>query len=96
MIAGALVELANHGEHGSLEVIYLRLFLKASPREINQNPVGHELIEVILEVIIITGLQLRETQRGGPLLAAHTLTSLDILKVLELSEQLQRRWLEFI
>jgi hypothetical protein len=85
MITGTLIELADHGEHGSLEVIYLRLFLEASPREIGQNPVGHELIEVVLEMVVVTRLQLGEAQRGRPLLTAHTLTSLDVLQVLELS-----------
>jgi len=95
-IVGALIELANHGKHGGLEVVDLRLLLKAPPREIGQDLGGHEFIQVVFEMVVVTRLQLCETQRRRPLLAANALTSVDILNVLELSEEFQRRWLEFV
>lgn len=88
VIAGTLIQLTNHGKHSGLEIIDLRLLLKTPPGEVGQNIVSHKLIEVVFEVVVVAGLQLGETQRGRPLLTAHALTSLDVLNVLELSQEL--------
>jgi hypothetical protein len=96
MIASALIKLADHGKHGSLEVVDLRLLFKTPPREISQNVVGHEFIEVVFEVIVITRLQLGEAQRRRPLFATDRLASGNVLKVLVLPKELQRGWLELV